>query len=178
MIVFDLETQNLAAEVGGWHHKNLLRLAVACTYDDRLGYQLWWEAQAVDLIRELQKADMIVGFNVRDFDFEVLSFYGDVRGLNEKSFDILGEIRDQGKRRVSLNRVANLNLGEAKKYESGVTAVQLWRAGRLEELATYCEGDVELTKRLFEYWEFNGLLWISGSDYVVWPGTSHLMGDK
>ncbi len=175
MIVFDLETQNLAAEVGGWGNKNLLRLAVGCSWDQQLGYQLWWESQAVDLIGELRRAELIVGFNINSFDFSVLSFYGDVSDLGERSFDILGEITRQGFRRISLARLASINLGEAKAQESGVVAVKLWRSGRLEELSAYCQKDVELTKRLFDKWEAEGLLWLNATDFVTWPGVNHLL---
>lgn len=170
MIVFDLETQYLAAEVGGWGNKQLMRVSVACTWDEQFGYQLWWEAQAADLITALGNADVIVGFNVNSFDFAVLSFYGDTSGFEDKAFDILDELYQQTGKRISLNQLASINLGEAKALESGVVAVELWRQSRLDELAAYCQKDVELTKRLFEMWENEGILWISGVDYAIWPG--------
>ena len=176
MIFFDLETQNLAAEVGGWGNKELLRLAVACTFEEEAGYQLWWEPQAADLLEELERADLIVGYNISNFDYQVLSFYGDVEGFWSKTFDIHQEIWEQLHRRVGLNAVATLNLGEAKAYESGAMAVTLWRTGKLEELAAYCQKDVELTRRLFEAWENSGVLWVSAVDYVVWPGIGELEG--
>lgn len=170
MVVFDLETQSLAAEVGGWGNKHLMRLAVGCTWDEQRGYQLWWEAQAGDLIAALDDTDVIVGFNINSFDFSVLSFYGDTGGFEDKSFDILDELFQQVRARKSLNHLAHINLGEAKTLESGVVAVELWRQGRVEELAAYCQKDVELTKRLFEQWQNTGFLWISETNYAIWPG--------
>jgi DEAD/DEAH box helicase domain-containing protein len=177
MIVFDLETQFLAAEVGGWGNKELLRLAVACTWDEQMQYQTWQEPQAPDLITELTTHDLIVGFNTRAFDFSVLSFYGDTRGFAAKNFDILAEIRQQTGLTLSLNHLASINLGEAKSYESGAVAVELWRQGRIEELIAYCQKDTELTKRLFEFWETNGLLWVdfNFTRHATWPGYYHLL---
>jgi DEAD/DEAH box helicase domain-containing protein len=177
MIFFDLETQYLAAEVGGWGNKELLRLAVAATFDDQQQYQVWWEAQASDLIETLRDHDMIVGFNTRAFDFAVLSFYGDTRGFAEKNFDILAEVRAQGAGTLSLNHLANINLDEGKSYESGAVAVELFRTGRLDELSAYCQKDVELTKRLFEKWEAEGILFTdtARTRFVVWPGYYHLL---
>ena len=80
-IFFDLETQKLASEVGGWGNIEALGVAVACTHDDDMGYRDWWEAQAADLLRELHKASLVVGFNLNQFDYRVLSLYGDVSGL-------------------------------------------------------------------------------------------------
>src|SRR3712207_3635212 len=107
MIFFDLETQYLAAEVGGWGNKELLRLAVAATFDEQQQYQLWWEAQAADLIATLEAHELIIGFNTRAFDFAVLSFYGDTRGFEEKNFDLLAEVRQQTGKRLSLNHLAH-----------------------------------------------------------------------
>jgi DEAD/DEAH box helicase domain-containing protein len=169
-IFFDLETKKLANEVGGWANIEALGLAVACTHDDNAGYRDWWEAQAADLLDELRRASLIVGFNVNQFDYRVLSLYGDVAGLEDKTLDILDEIREQGAKRIGLNTLAKINLGEAKSLESGVQAIMLWRAGRVEELVAYCRRDVELTRRLYELWEARGLLWVSANEYVIWPG--------
>jgi DEAD/DEAH box helicase domain-containing protein len=170
IIFFDLETKKLADEVGGWANIEALGLAVGCTHDDEAGYRDWWEAQAADLLDELRRAALIVGFNVNDFDYRVLSLYGDVAGLEEKTLDILDEIRLQGSKRIGLNSLAKRNLGEAKSLEAGVQAIRLWRTGRLEELVAYCRRDVELTRRLYELWESRGLLWVSANEYVIWPG--------
>ena len=169
-IVLDLETQHLADEVGGWANIGALRVSVACTWDEDSGYRIWWEGQVGDLLSELARANLVVGYNVGSFDYAVLSLYGRVDDLREKTFDILDELHQQTGRRVGLNVVAMLNLGEAKALESGAAAVQLWRDGSLEDLATYCQRDVELTKRLYEMWRDQGILWVSDSDFAVWPG--------
>jgi DEAD/DEAH box helicase domain-containing protein len=170
ILFFDLETQRLAAEVGGWSNIEALRVAVACTFDEDNGYRDWWESQAGDLLEELERARLIVGYNINAFDFRVLSPYGSIAKLEAKAFDIFDEIWQQTHKRVSLNAVCMLNLGEAKTHESGVAAVQLYRTGMMEELIAYCRRDVELTRRLFEAWEAQGILWVTGQDYAVWPG--------
>jgi DEAD/DEAH box helicase domain-containing protein len=170
ILFFDLETQKLTSEVGGWGNVEALRVAVAATYDEDHGYRDWWESQAGDLLEELHRAQLIVGFNINAFDFRVLSPYGSIADLEAKAFDVFDEVFQQVHKRVSLNAMCVLNLGEAKIFESGIHAVQLWRTGKLEELQAYCRRDVELTKRLYETWEAQGLLWVTGEDYAVWPG--------
>jgi DEAD/DEAH box helicase domain-containing protein len=169
-IFFDLETQNLADEVGGWGNVEAMRVSVACTYSEDAGYQDWWESQTGDLLEELRKAQLIVGFNLTKFDYRVLSLYGPVDDFESKTFDILDEVFAQVGRRASLNTLAVMNLGEAKIFESGVQAVRLWRADKLTELANYCRKDVELTRRLFELWQNAGILWVPGTRYAAWPG--------
>jgi DEAD/DEAH box helicase domain-containing protein len=169
-LFLDLETQHTAAEVGGWANVEALRMSVACTFDQRSGYRDWWESQAGDLLRELSAAQLIVGFNVNAFDYRVLSLYGPTDGLESKTVDIHAIVKEQTGKRVALNTLAMLNLGEGKVWESGVQAVRFWQQGDIERLITYCQKDVELTRRLYEFWQAQGLLWINASEYAVWPG--------
>ena len=169
MIIFDLETQRSAAEVGGWANIEAMQLSVACTWDERAGYRTWWEAQAGDLLNELDRAAVIVGFNVTVFDYRVLSLYGNTTGFLGKTHDIHAEIFSQTHRRAGLGLLARLNLGESKALESGLDAVALWVAGDLEALAAYCQQDVELTRRLYEFWRSTGVLFVTPADFAVWP---------
>ena len=169
LIVFDLETKKLAEEVGGWSNVEAMGLAVACSWDEDNGYRDWWESQAGDLLEELRKAELIVGYNVSQFDYRVLSLYGGTSDLENKTFDIFREIWQQAHTRVSLNHLAKTNLGEAKSLESGVQAVRLYKTGRLEELAAYCRRDTEITKTLYEQWEMTGILWLPNLSHVVFP---------
>ena len=170
MIFLDLETQHLATEVGGWANIEAMRMSVACTFQERSGYRDWWESQAGDLLAELRAAPLVVGFNLNAFDYRVLSLYGPTQGLEAKTFDIHQIVKEQTGKRVALNTLAVLNLGEGKTFESGVQAVRFWQQGQIEKLITYCQRDVELTRRLYEFWKAQGLLWISGHEYAVWPG--------
>ncbi len=170
MIVFDLETQYLAGEVGGGANVEALRLAVACSWDERHGYRTWWESQAAELVSALGRAERPVGYGISRFDLRVLALYGDVSGLAGRSFDMMEHIWQQTGRRVSLKRLAEINLGESKLLAGGVEAVRLWRAGRLATLEAYCRRDVELTRRLYEFWQAQGVLFINAAEYVAWPG--------
>lgn len=175
VIFFDLETQNLSFDVGGWHNIEAVRLAVACTWDEEQGPRTWWEPQAVDLLNTLASFDLIVGFNTTKFDFRVMAFYSDVANyLSEQNFDILLEIQLQGYPLVGLDDLAKINLGEQKTLKSG-SAVDLWREGSVRSLAlleTYCANDVQLTRHLTEFWEDRGVIWLDAvqASYALWPG--------
>lgn len=171
-IYFDLETQNMSYEVGGWQNLEAVRVSVACTWDEDNKSRTWWESQAVDLLATLQGYDLIIGFNVTKFDYRVLAFYSDIANqLVEKTFDLLLEIQIQGYGLVGLDTVARLNLGAHKLYKSA-DAVDLWREGKLKELEEYCQMDVELTRQVTEHWAEHGVLWLDGnfSKYALWPG--------
>src|SRR3989344_3674352 len=75
-IVLDLETQKLFEEVGGRGKNHLLKISVVGIYDystDR--YQIFREHEIPKLSSILQTADQIIGYNIKDFDFEVLRPY-------------------------------------------------------------------------------------------------------
>lgn len=170
MIIFDLETQKLAHEVGGWGNIAALQMSVGVTWDERHGYQIWWEAQAGDLIKELENTDLIVGFNLTKFDFAVLSLYASTEHLTEHTFDILDHINRELGHRVSLSKLAKLNLGITKLLDSGAGAVKLWREQDLVALTEYCIRDVELTRTLLETWQDTGVLRVSDANWLPFPG--------
>lgn len=168
MIVFHLETQFSTSERGGWPNLATLRLAVACTWDELYGYRSWWEAQAADLVEELNRAELVVGYNINAFDTHVLQLYGDVDNLPAKSFDILDHIWQQTDRRVSLARLVRLNLDKAA-IPTG-NGRELWRLDQRQELADRCQQIVATTRRLYRAWQEQGILFVDSADYAVWPG--------
>src|SRR5438093_740235 len=74
IVYFDLETQKSADEVGGWDKISQMRMSIGVTYSSvRREYRIFGEKQVDDLLTELQRADLVVGFNNLRFDYEVLS---------------------------------------------------------------------------------------------------------
>ena len=76
IIYFDLETQRTANDVGGWDKKYQMGMSVGVTYstvDDT--YEIYPERRAGDLVNRLRKADLVVGYNILHFDYQVLMAY-------------------------------------------------------------------------------------------------------
>ena len=60
IVYFDLETQKSAEEVGGWDKIRDMRMSIGVTYStERGGYKIYNEADVNELIRELQRADLV-----------------------------------------------------------------------------------------------------------------------
>ncbi len=149
-VFFDLETQNIFEDVGG-HFPERLRLSVAVTFDDRTeSWRRFTEANVADLIAQLQQADRVVGFNLLGFDYLVLKAYTPLDLSTLPTVDMLAIIARQLGYRVSLDALATATLGETKSAD-GLQAVRWWRAGRIEEVFRYCEQDVLVTRRLYEF---------------------------
>ncbi|MDB6027100.1 MAG: hypothetical protein JWM68_3323, partial [Verrucomicrobiales bacterium] len=78
IVYFDLETQKSADEVGGWHRIRDMRMSVGVTYSTaRGGYKIYGEKQVNDLIEELRRADLVVGFKQQRLENEVLMGHND-----------------------------------------------------------------------------------------------------
>src|SRR5471032_1887594 len=72
IVYFDLETQRTANDVGGWDKKRDMGMSLGVTYSTRLGeYRIFSEKRVDDLVDQLLRADLVVGFNVVNFDYEV-----------------------------------------------------------------------------------------------------------
>ncbi len=150
-VFFDLETQRTFDEVGGRHNIHKLGLAAAVTYSTADGgFRRYTEETAADLIAELKAADLVVGFNVVRFDYEVLRAYTTEPLRNIPTVDMLDHVYKRLGFRVSLDNLAQATLGTTKSAD-GLQAVRWYKQGRIQEVLDYCQQDVEVTRRLYEY---------------------------
>ena len=165
---FDLETQRLAEEVGGWGNKHLMRLSVGVVYDSGdKRYHHYQEEEADRLIEHLKQFDLLVGFNIKNFDYGVLKAYSSFNFDSLPTLDLLEEVFNCLGFRLTLDHIARKTLG-APKGGNGLLAVQWFREGNWEDLIRYCRQDVEITKSLFEFGQEKGhLLFESKGGQVV-----------
>ena len=151
VVYFDLETQKSADEVGGWDNIGRMGLSVAVTYNTAAGaYTIYGEKQVDALVRELQRADLVVGFNNLRFDYEVLHGYTalDLRQL--PTLDLMIELQNQLQHRLGLDAIASGTFG-LNKTSDGMKAIHWFKEGKLLEVAEYCCYDVKLTRLVHEY---------------------------
>ncbi len=147
--ILDIETQRLAEEVGGWQNKHLMRVSVAVLFDAHSGtFRVFKEDEIPSLVQELQNMDLVVGFNIIRFDYDVLRAYTPFDFSRIPTFDLLQEIHRAMGFRVSLSHLAEKTLG-ASKSADGLQAVKWFREGQWEPLIEYCKKDVILTRDLF-----------------------------
>ena len=155
LVFFDLETQNSIDDVGGRSRLHLLKLSVGVTYATVDGaFHRYTEANVADLVAELKAADQVIGFNLFNFDYEVLKAYTAEPLRSLPTIDMLERIARVTGFRVGLDAVATATLG-VKKSGHGLQAIAWWRQGRLDDLFAYCEQDVDVTRRLYEFGRAN-----------------------
>lgn len=156
LLVFDLETQYLADEVGGWSRIRDLRLAVGVTYSPTEDlYRVYTEAEVQRLIADLCAATRVVGYNLYRFDYEVLRAYTDQRLDRLPTVDLLVELESVLGWRPKLDYVAAATLG-TRKGGDGLDAVRWFREGQLDRVIAYCKQDVEVTWNLYDFGRQHG----------------------
>jgi DEAD/DEAH box helicase domain-containing protein len=132
--VFDLETQYSAAEVGGWHRADQMGISCAVLYDSREKLYLTFREDKVDkFLDQLRQFELVVGFNVKRFDYHVLGGYTNFNFNTINTLDILEDVYSYLGFRISLAHFAEITLN-AKKTADGLQALQWWKEGRIAEI--------------------------------------------
>jgi DEAD/DEAH box helicase domain-containing protein len=159
LLFFDLETQKLFQEVGG-REAGKLRLACGVTFSTaRNDFKVYWERDAQALIDELESADKVIGFNIREFDYEVLRPYAPAFNFASlRTLDLLLDLRRTLNFGLPLDSLARACLGTTKTAD-GVQSVEWFRAGQLDKVAEYCKADVDITRRVYEFGKENGFVY-------------------
>lgn len=147
-VTLDLETKRWFAGGEKRDHRKL-GVSFVGIYEE-VGEKLhgFFEEEMRKLWPILEKADLIVGYNVLKFDYPVLAPYysGDLYKL--PTLDLMVATQEVVGFRLKLNDLARATLGEVKN-RPGSEAVWLYQQGKLDELAQYCLNDVKLTYGLY-----------------------------
>jgi DEAD/DEAH box helicase domain-containing protein len=161
VVVFDLETQRSFAEVGGRSQFDKLGLSVGVAYRyDTDEFLVVTEDSVDQLISLLLEADLVVGYNIRGFDYEVLRAYTEHDLQKLPTFDLMFDLEERLGFRPKLESVAVATLGEGKTAD-GLQALEWWRTGEIDKIIEYCRDDVRVTRDLYNFGKRNRLVHVS-----------------
>ncbi len=149
-ILFDLETRRSADEVGGWGnaHRMGISLGVALVLEEGR-FEVFPEERVEELAELLDGASLVVGFNVKSFDFRVLSGYTGVDYARRlPTLDLLEEVQRRIGFRVGLDALGRETLGTTKSAD-GLQCLEWVRQGRMDLVESYCKKDVEILRDLY-----------------------------
>ncbi|MEO8352333.1 MAG: helicase [Chthoniobacteraceae bacterium] len=160
IVYFDLETQRTANDAGGWDRKRDMGMSIGVTYSTRSGeYRIFGEQDVNALTDQLVRADLVVGHNVINFDYEVLMGYTILDLPHQcRTLDTMVEVEKILGHRLGLEALASATLGVGKTAE-GLDAIRWWREGKLLEIAEYCCFDVKCTRLVHEHGVEHGALY-------------------
>lgn len=162
-LVFDLETQNLVQDVGGWGHIDKLKISVACAYDSKTNQMLSFRENEIHKLNELCEERLVVGYNIRGFDLIILKAYGlDLEKLDV--FDLMYDVQTLTRQKfLKLETLAQGTLNAGKSAD-GLMAVEWWKQGEIDKIIQYCQQDVQVTKDIFEFGRKNGFVKLRRAD--------------
>lgn len=150
ILVIDIETKNTFADVGGQHNLKDLDCSLVGLYSYNFDkYLAFREHQLHEVGPILQSAALVIGFSINRFDLPILNKYYNFNVMSLPRFDLLEEIEKAHGRRISLDLLANANLGYGKTGH-GLDAIEYYKKGDWESLEKYCLQDVKVTKELYD----------------------------
>ncbi|RUM88553.1 MAG: DEAD/DEAH box helicase, partial [Thermodesulfatator sp.] len=162
--VLDVETQRSAQEVGGWHRAHKMKVSCAVIYDSlSKSYLTFLEHQLAGLFSLLGRMDLVIGFNIKRFDYKVLSAYAPIDLRSLPTLDLLEHVHDRLGYRLSLDSLASSTLGKRKSAD-GLQALKWWKQGRIKKIMEYCKKDVEITRDLFLFGMQHGYVLFRNKD--------------
>jgi DEAD/DEAH box helicase domain-containing protein len=153
-VILDVETKKIFDEVGGYFPDRLgisfVGVNIRRGYGEPGEFKSFFEKDLPKLFPILEEADVIVGFNVIDFDLPTFTPYynGDITRL--PTLDLMQRIKQSTGHRVGLDAVARETLG-AGKNGNGLDAIKFFKAKQWDKLEKYCLQDVKVTRDLLDY---------------------------
>jgi DEAD/DEAH box helicase domain-containing protein len=158
LVFLDLETRKTDEEVGGWDHAEDMLVSVAVTFSTVDGrFHVYEEQDLPFLFEELFAADLVVGYNIREFDYRVLLRYAPRPLDHVPTLDLADGIALAAGHRVKLDNLAKTTLGSGKGG-AGSEAPNLFREGLMYELVKYCTQDVRITRDLYRHGAAHGMV--------------------
>ena len=160
-VYFDLETQRRADDVG-WDNKDLMFISIAvCYFEPENEYRIYGEGKLPisQLIEDLKERDEVIGYNVLNFDRDVLQYYDKTELWEINWVDMMVDInRSLGRKlSISLDNVAKATL-DVGKTAKGIMALEWWEKyvetkdySWVQKIIDYCVGDVDVTRNVHKY---------------------------
>jgi hypothetical protein len=153
-VFLDLETKRWFDEVG---KRDPTKLGVSFvgiyarkTRKSKGKFLGFFEKELSGLWPILEEANLIIGYNIKKFDYSVLSSYYPGKLDKLPTLDLFEVVRETLGFRLKLNDLALATLGKGKT-RPGSESVWLFKEGKLEELREYCLNDVKITRDLYDY---------------------------
>ncbi|NCO12165.1 MAG: hypothetical protein COZ34_02375 [Candidatus Pacebacteria bacterium CG_4_10_14_3_um_filter_34_15] len=153
-IILDVETKKTFDEVGGFFPDRLgISFVGVCVREGLSGkgeMKSYWEKDLPLLFPLLEKADVVIGFNVDNFDMQTFVPYYSADITKIPTLDVLTRIKESAGHRISLDAVAQETLGIGKSGD-GLDAIKYYNNKQWDKLEKYCLQDVAVTRDVYDY---------------------------
>ncbi len=152
-VILDVETKKIFDEVGGFFPDKLgVSFVGVCVREGFSGkgeMKSFFEEDLPNLFPLLEKADVVIGFNIDDFDMQTLVPYYNGNITSIPTLDVMQRIKKSVGHRIGLDAVAQETLGIGKSGD-GLDAVKYYNSKNWEALEKYCLQDVAVTRDVYD----------------------------
>jgi len=153
-IILDVETKKTFDEVGGFFPDRLgISFVGVCVREGLSGkgeMKSYWEKDLPLLFPLLEKADVVIGFNVDNFDMQTFVPYYSADITKIPTLDVLTRIKESAGHRISLDAVAQETLGIGKSGD-GLDAIKYYNNKQWDKLETPPPPDAAATRDVYDY---------------------------
>jgi DEAD/DEAH box helicase domain-containing protein len=160
-VILDVETKKTFDEVGGFFPDRLgISFVGVCVREGMQGkgeMQSYFEKDLSKLFPLLERADVVIGFNVDNFDMQTFVPYYTADITKIPTLDLMIRIKDSVGHRIGLDAVATETLGHGKTGD-GLDAIKYYQKQMWDELEKYCLQDVAVTRDIYDYGLAKGLV--------------------
>lgn len=164
IVVYDTEIQKEIGQDISWRDYDKMGISVACVFDYRTGdNSVYLEKDLKALGEHLRSADLIVGFNIKGFDNNLLLANG-INIMDKRMYDELEEVRigmgwrgGNYPKGCKLDEVLKATFG-MQKTSNGEEAPRMYQRGEMGTLISYCLADVRRERMVLESAYANGFV--------------------
>lgn len=153
-LILDVETKKTFDQVGGYFPDRLgISFVGVCVREAMSGVgqmEGFFEDDLPRLFSLIEKADVVIGFNVDGFDMQTFVPYYQADISKIPTLDLMTKIKDSVGHRIGLDAVAQETLGVGKSGD-GLDAIKYFNTGQLDKLRDYCLQDVAVTRDVYDY---------------------------
>ena len=160
-VFLDVETQKSFDQVGGYFPDRLgisfVGVCIRNGFDGKGEMKGFFEKDLPQLWTIIEHTDVVVGFNIANFDVETLRPYYSGNLDKWPVLDLLDRFKVATGHRISLDSIAQQTLG-IQKTGSGLDALEYYAKKEFDKLSSYCLKDVEITRDVYDYGRTKGKL--------------------
>ena len=126
------------------------KLSVAVTWSSsQPTHRVYYEQDVEALIAEMQRARVVVGYNCRNFDFQILRGYRPFKP--KRSLDLFANLATlSGQKPIPISSVWKGTFGDELKSD-GLERMELWRSGQLPLLVQSCVEHLSHIRKIHEF---------------------------
>ena len=126
------------------------KLSVAVTWSsNQPTHRVYFEQDVDALITEMQRARLVVGYNCRNFDFQILRGYRPFKP--RRSLDLFTNLTMlSGQKPIPINSVWKGTF-KSEIDSDGADRIELWRSGQLPLLVESCVAHLGRIRKIHEF---------------------------